>query len=260
MKHFFSALIIIVGIVLTTNSAIAYGQQGETDVSDIAETASNAGKFETLLSAANAAGLLPALTGDGPLTVFAPTDDAFDALPLGTINSLLEKENRATLIRILRYHVVSGAIGSDALADGASLKTLAGPRVVFTQSEGGFTIEGARIVATDINASNGVIHVIDRVIMPPKKMSRSQAEQMIMSAINRGAPMFNHGNPQATAKIYQMAAEALIDNAVLMPTERKRLEEALANNLMTDTAEESAWKLRYALDDVLNSMRSDLTI
>lgn len=260
MRKFFSPLIIIVGIIITSQSLLAYGQQNEADLGNIVETASSAGKFETLLAAAKAAGLVPALTNDGPLTVFAPTDDAFSTLPVGTINALLKEENRGMLKRILTYHVVSGRIGSDALSDGVSLKTVAGPKVVFTQSEGGFTVEGARIVTTDINASNGVVHVIDRVIMPPKKMSRSEAEQMIMTAINRGAPMFNHGNPQGTAKIYQMTAETLIDNGVLMPKERERLEAALSNKSATDSAEETAWKLRYALDDVLNSMRTDLTI
>jgi uncharacterized surface protein with fasciclin (FAS1) repeats len=260
MKTIFSTLIFIVGIIIIIRSPFAYGLQGETDVGNIVETASSAGKFETLLSAAKAAGLAPALTSDGPLTVFAPTDDAFNTLPAGTIESLLKEENRGTLKRILTYHVVSGRVGSDALSDGVSLKTLAGPRVVFTQSEGGFTVEGASIVATDIIASNGVVHVIDRVIMPPKKMSRSEAEQLIMSAINRGAPMFNHGDPQATANIYQMAAETLVDNGVLMPKERKWLETALSNNSTTDSAEVTAWKLRYALDDVLASMRTDLTM
>jgi transforming growth factor-beta-induced protein len=227
---------------------------------NIVETASDAGQFQTLLAAAKAAGLVPALTGDGPLTVFAPTDEAFGALPAGTIDSLLKEENRDTLKRILTYHVVSGQIGSDALADKVSIKTLAGPRVVFTQSEEGFTVEGARIVATDIDASNGVVHVIDRVIMPPQQMSRSDAERMIMTAISRGVPMFNHGNPQATAKIYQMTAEALMDNAILRSAERKRLEQALAENSNSDSAEETAWKLRYALDDVVASMRTDITL
>lgn len=252
----FSAIV----IVLMTATLSAHDHKNNEELGNIVETAASAGQFETLLAAAKAAGLAPALSGDGPLTVFAPTDEAFGALPAGTIKALLKPENRDKLARILTFHVVSGQIGSDALADEVSLKTLAGPRVLFTQSEQGFTVEGARIVATDINASNGIVHVIDRVIMPPQQMSRADAEQMIMSAISKGVPMFNHGNPQATAKIYQMTAETLMENAILRPAERKRLEQAIADNSSTASAEETAWKLRYALDDVIASIARDITM
>lgn len=256
LLKFFSVLV----IVLTTATLSAHDHKKNEELGNIVETAASAGQFETLLAAAKAAGLVPALSGDGPLTVFAPTDEAFGALPAGTIKALLKPENRNKLTRILTYHVVSGQIGSDALADDASVKTLAGPSVLFTQSEQGFTVEGARIVATDIAASNGIVHVIDRVIMPPQQMSRADAEQMIMSAISKGVPMFNHGNPQTTVQIYKTTAETLMDNAILRPTERKRLEQALANNSSSNSAEEAAWKLRYALDDVIASMAKDIAM
>lgn len=236
----------------------AHNHNSDSKPGNIVETASNAGQFNTLLAAATAAGLAPALTGEGPFTVFAPTDDAFGALPAGTIDSLLKEENRDTLVRILSYHVVSGLIGSDALADEVSLKTLAGPQVKFTASEQGFTIEGARIVATDISASNGVVHVIDRVIMPPQQLSRSDAEQMIMSAISTGAPMFNHGNHQGTVQVYTMTAQKLIDTAALSSKERQRLQQGLDESNAMVSATQSAWRLRYALDDVFNSLRGQL--
>ncbi|MDT0595470.1 fasciclin domain-containing protein [Glaciecola petra] len=247
-------------ILLMAATLFAHDHKNNEEPGNIVQTAASAGQFETLLAAAKAAGLVPALSGDGPLTVFAPTDEAFGALPAGTIKALLKPQNRDKLARILTYHVVSGQIASDALADEVSLKTLAGPSVLFTQSEQGFTIEGARIVATDIAASNGIVHVIDRVIMPPQQMSRADAEQMIMSAISKGVPMFNHGNPQATAEIYKMTAETLMENAILRPAERDRLMKALADNAGSDSAEEIAWKLRYALDDVIASMGADISM
>ncbi len=241
--------------VLASAPAIA-GHHGERQ-NNIVETAAAAGQFETLLAAATAAGLAPALSGDGPFTVFAPTDEAFGALPAGTVETLLRPENREQLATILKFHVVSGRVGSDALADGATLETLAGPSVTFTESEQGFTIEGARIVATDIGASNGIVHVIDRVILPPERMSRTQAERTIDNAIDRGVPMFNHGDASATVMIYSTAARTLISSADLSQSERMRLERGLNASDHSRTARESAWQLRYALDDVRASLHEN---
>lgn len=238
---------------LVAATAVAHNDNSQNN---IVETAAAAGQFETLLAAATAAGLAPALSGDGPLTVFAPTDEAFGALPAGTVETLLREENREQLANILKFHVVSGRVGSDALEDGATLETLAGPRVTFTETEQGFTIEGARIIATDISASNGVIHVIDRVILPPERMSRMQAEQTIKRAIARGVPMFNHGNPAATVSIYADAARTLVSFADLSMSERNRLERGLSASNHSQSASESAWQLRYALDDVMASLHA----
>lgn len=223
---------------------------------NIVETAAQAGQFETLIAAAKAAGLAGALRGDGPLTVFAPTDDAFNSLPAGTIENLLKPENKETLARILKFHVLAGRVGSGSLADGVRVETLAGPAARISAAEKGFTIEGAKIVATDIDASNGVVHVIDRVIMPPETMSRRQAAGMINAAIERGVPMFNHGNADGTAMIYEKTARALLNNADLNRMERKRLERGLQSSEHSANARESAWQLRYALDDVIDSLMS----
>lgn len=237
----------------------AYVQQAEPSKDNIVETATKAGQFEILLSAATAAGLVPNLSKNGPLTVFAPNDDAFGALPAGTIESLLKKENQDQLVRVLSYHIVNGQVGSDALANDVSLDTLAGPKITFTESEQGFTVEGARIVATDIAASNGVIHVIDRVILPPKQMTRYDAEKMIESAILSGVPMFNQGHAQATTQIYAMTAQTLLTNATLLTQERKMLQKALDESKAHDWVR-GAWMLRYALDDVMASLRSDISV
>jgi transforming growth factor-beta-induced protein len=134
---------------------------------DIVQVADSAGSFSTLLAAARAAGLVDALKAEGPITVFAPTDEAFAKLPAGTVESLLEPENRDMLAAILTYHVVPGRVfATDAIKAGRA-ETLQGEDVIFDIREGRMTVNGAAITGTDINASNGVVHVIDRVILPP---------------------------------------------------------------------------------------------
>jgi len=134
---------------------------------DIVDTAIEAGSFSTLIAAVQAAGLEEALRGEGPFTVFAPTDAAFAALPAGTVDSLLA-EPQGALKDILLYHVLSGKVMAADVTDGLEAETLLGQMVSFALHSGGaVTINGARIIATDIRASNGVIHVIDAVILPP---------------------------------------------------------------------------------------------
>jgi uncharacterized surface protein with fasciclin (FAS1) repeats len=224
---------------------------------DIVDTAAAAEQFETLLAAAKAAGLAGALKGDGPLTVFAPTDEAFGALPAGTIETLLEPENRDQLARILKFHVVAGDIGSAALADGVRLTTLAGVDALIQQTESGFNIENARIVATDVDASNGVIHIIDRVILPPAQLSRDASERAIRDAIDRGVPMFNHGNARGTVAVYTAVSEQLLSQGDLTAKERGRLETGLEDADRAHGVRASAWELRYALDDVRASLHGE---
>ncbi|MFN0056462.1 MAG: fasciclin domain-containing protein [Planctomycetales bacterium] len=134
---------------------------------NIPTVASKAGSFKTLLAAATAAGLVEALSGEGPLTVFAPTDDAFAKLPKGTVESLLKPENKEKLAGILKYHVVSGRIYSEDAVKAASAKTLQGGTIKISASSKGAFINDAKLLKTDIDASNGVIHVIDSVLLPP---------------------------------------------------------------------------------------------
>jgi uncharacterized surface protein with fasciclin (FAS1) repeats len=132
---------------------------------DIVDTAVGAGTFNTLVAAVQAAGLEETLRGEGPFTVFAPTDDAFAALPEGTVESLLMAENLDQLVAILTYHVVPGAVMSGDLSDGMMATTVQGSDITIG-TMGGVTVNGANVVTADIEASNGVIHVIDAVIMP----------------------------------------------------------------------------------------------
>lgn len=132
---------------------------------DIVDTAADAGSFSTLLAAAEAAGLVETLKGDGPFTVFAPTDDAFAALPEGTVENLLKPENKDQLVAVLTYHVVPGKVMSTDLSDDMMATTVEGSDVTI-DLDNGVMVENASVVTADIETSNGVIHVIDTVILP----------------------------------------------------------------------------------------------
>ena len=132
----------------------------------VVETAAANSSFKTLATLLEKADLIGALSGAGPFTVFAPTDAAFAKLPKETVDSLLKPENKAQLVEILKFHVVSGRIFSDAAIKAGKAKTLQGGEIVITAKDGKASVNGANISATDLDASNGVIHVIDTVILP----------------------------------------------------------------------------------------------
>ncbi len=137
-----------------------------TAKADIVDTAVGAGSFNTLVAAAKAAGLVETLKGPGPFTVFAPTDDAFAKLPEGTVANLLKPENKDQLVAILTYHVVVGKVLASDFVKISSAKTVNGKSAAVKVSDAGVMIDSANVVATDIETSNGVIHVIDSVILP----------------------------------------------------------------------------------------------
>jgi len=134
---------------------------------DIVDTAIEADDFNTLVAAVQAAGLVDTLKGDGPFTVFAPTDAAFAALPAGTVDTLLLPENRDQLAQVLTYHVVPGLVPASALlGKRGGVATVEGSNVHIDGTGAGVTVEGANVVTPDVFASNGVIHVIDAVLLP----------------------------------------------------------------------------------------------
>ena len=139
---------------------------------NVVDVAAASGSFKTLTAALKAAGLDKALASGGPYTIFAPTDEAFAALPKGTVEELLKPENRDTLVKILTYHVVPGEKTSKKLKSG-SAQTLEGAPVEVKVSSSGVMVNDAKVVKADIQASNGVIHVIDKVIMPPMEQQSS---------------------------------------------------------------------------------------
>jgi len=138
---------------------------------DIVDTAVCAGSFKTLVAAVKAADLVDTLKGEGPFTVLAPTDEAFAKLPEGTVESLLKPENKDKLIAILKYHVIAGKVlAADVVKlDGQDVKTVEGSTAKVAVKDGGVTINNAKVIKTDIDCTNGVIHVIDTVIPPPAK-------------------------------------------------------------------------------------------
>jgi len=172
---------------------------------NLVATADKAGTFKTLIAAAKAAGVVPALTGDQPLTVFAPTDAAFAKLPAGTVETLLKPENKDKLAAILKFHVVPGRVYSNDVIGKKDLKTVQGGILTAALKDGTATINGAALVATDIDASNGVIHVIDTVLLPPAALAKGAH---IMPAAPQQVSQASHGSyvcPQTGRVIgYQM--------------------------------------------------------
>jgi len=157
MTHYL--LILLAGAFAMTAGA------STASAADIVDTAV-AGKFNTLVAAVKAAGLVDTLKSPGPFTVFAPTDDAFAKLPPGALESLLKPENKAKLRSILTYHVVPGKLMAVDVVKLNSIKTVEGQNIMIKTMNGGVMVDNARVIKTDITASNGVIHVIDAVILP----------------------------------------------------------------------------------------------
>lgn len=147
-------------------AALALALPAQTQDADIVDTAVSAGSFNTLVAAVQAAGLVDTLKGDGPFTVFAPTDEAFAALPEGTVETLLLPENKDQLVEILTYHVVPAKVmSSDIAGKRAKVLTVQGDRLS-VNAKRGVKVNDAEVVQADIEASNGVIHVVDAVILP----------------------------------------------------------------------------------------------
>ena len=156
---------ILTATALLATSSFLGMAQAEPKAKDIVAVASGAGSFKTLVAAVKAAGLVETLQGTGPFTVFAPTDEAFAKLPKGTVESLLKPENKEKLVAILTYHVVAGKVMA---ADVKTMmaKTVNGKSLDVKVTDGAVTVDNAKVIKTDVAASNGVIHVIDTVVMP----------------------------------------------------------------------------------------------
>lgn len=159
------ALIIMLGFTASL-SAVAGDYGKDKQSGDIVDVAVANGQFNTLAAALEAADLVDTLKGAGPFTVFAPTDAAFAALPAGTVESLLKPENRDQLIAVLTYHVVPGRVTAADVVKLDAATTVNGQAVAIEVVDGGVQIDGASVVIADVDASNGVIHVIDAVILP----------------------------------------------------------------------------------------------
>lgn len=230
----------------------------------IAQTAADA-SFDTLVSALTEAGLVDIFASNETVsTVFAPTDKAFEALGQETIDALLLPSNREILVRVLKYHAVPGRVYSEAVAAGLVPTTLAGERIDISTDGEGIRVGGARVVKADIDATNGVIHAINTVLIPPglertlsslleaPPSTGFAAGDAIATAIARGAPLFNDGNEEACRAVYATTATNLLafDAYGLRESERKLLEDAIAEQRVDD-ARVGAWALRNAFNAIL---------
>ncbi len=165
-KPLFVFLATLAFISISAASLVSLSPNVKAAQGDIVDVAKSAGQFNTLAAALEAADLVSTLQGDGPFTVFAPTDDAFAALPAGTVDSLLKPENRDQLISILTYHVVAGKVMAADVVNLTETATVNGRDVAISIVDGNVLINDATVVATDVEASNGVIHVVNKVILP----------------------------------------------------------------------------------------------
>lgn len=166
MKKYFA---LVLAAALVAALPLHAGSPKEAAKKDIVDVAVGAGSFQTLAKALTAAGLVDTLKGKGPFTVFAPTDEAFAKLPAGTVESLLKPENREKLRAILTYHVVAGKVESSQVVKLDSATTVNGQNVAIRVKDGSVMVGKATVVKADVSASNGVIHVIDTVLLPESK-------------------------------------------------------------------------------------------
>lgn len=166
-KKLFASGVLLAVLAFAGGTSSVYGVNDPLKPADIVDTAVGAGQFKTLAAALEAAGLIEALKESGPFTVFAPTDEAFAKLPAGTVESLLRPENKEKLKAILLYHVVSGNVPASKVLklNGRSVKTLQGSSIK-VRTRHGVRLDNAKVTQTDIKTSNGIIHVIDSVLMP----------------------------------------------------------------------------------------------
>lgn len=219
----------------------------------IPAVADGAGTFKTLLAAVKAAGLAETLGGTGPFTVFAPTDEAFAKLPAGTVESLLKPENKQKLVDILKYHVVSGRVYSEDAVKAKSAKTLQGGPISVNVSDAGASINSSKLVATDIDASNGVIHVIDAVLMPPAK--GADARQLIENAVAEGARLFNAGDHHACAALYESTCSSLMSTEA-GSSMKHHLTSVMSKARSQSCPTERSWTLRHGMDAMYTSLSS----
>ncbi len=228
----------------------------------IPQVAKTAGQFTTLLAAVDAAGLTETLLGRGPFTLLAPTDDAFARLPNGTVSDLLKPENRATLRTLLTYHVIAGRVTASQVRNLKAATTVAGQDVRISNGDQ-LRINDAVVRIADIPASNGIIHVIDRVLMPSdsRGAGTGSALELLDLAIERGVPLFNNGQPESTVAIYEVASRALLALGNAVPEEgRRALRTALGRT--GGSVRDRAFTLRGGLDDARRAItgRMEMTV
>ncbi len=248
-------------LLLALAAAIPSGSARAGEVAgppDLVSTALADGRFETLTAVLNQADLIAALRGPGPFTVFAPTDAAFAALPAELLEGLLRPEKRAHLVELLTSHVVKGRVLAADLLATTQVTTRSGATFPI-----GLRIGEAIITQADVLCSNGVIHVIDRVLVPqarPATLSQHDVREAIHAAIDKGVPLFNAGDAAACAAIYHETALQLLQPGAMGVSDlgRLRLREATAASYASES--KRAWALREAFDGLLEDLAFEPTM
>lgn len=229
---------------------------GNEDGKTIVDVATGAGQFKTLLAAAAAVGLVDRLSGDGPLTLLAPTDDAFSKLPAGTVDTLLLPENRNQLVAILKNHLIADRVTLGKALEDREASSLQGSKITFRFDDGRVLVGKATLLKADIGASNGVIHVIDQVLLPDVVSSRTlEPSELIELAIKRGVPIFNDDKEAECAAIYEITVEALRGMDDVPEKSRILLTKAIYVASAGKSDRERAWIFREAMDSTWQHLK-----
>lgn len=256
----------IIGCVMTqpatthgrTGSA---GKMGQLD-KNIPELAVASGKLNTLVTAVKATDLLGALSGKGPFTVFAPTDNAFAKLPAGTLKTLLDEPGRVTLKRILLNHVVADRYEAGDLLEMKSVKTLAGTRLNIIKAGSNILVgqiadpdNRALVIGANLGASNGVVHLIDSVLIPAdshEDQANSTLKKYLRKTVQRGAMLFNKGNHEGCAYVYETALEGIYmsEGWGLSENQKENLQTRMIKTSHMPSVTKRAWGYRKIIDDL----------
>ena len=249
------------GVIHVIDSVILPPQPSRPS-NDIANVAKRAGNFTTLLAAVDAAGLSGALSGDQEVTVLAPTDAAFSALPKGTVAELLKPENLDQLTTILSLHAIPGKVSVGDALNAGEARTLSGGLLKFEVKDGVLKVNGATMIKTDIQCDNGVIHVIDAVILSSSRSAESKTTakddrsllEQIESAIDRGVPVFNKGEHGQCANIYRDCMDSISKSSCLESSVRMVIKQVMIQAKETKSETERAWVFRNGLDHIYSSL------
>ena len=247
------------GIVHIIDSVLVPTKEEPTS---ILETANKAGSFKTLLAAVETAGLEDYLESGESVTIFAPTDAAFNKLPAGTVEQLLKPENRKKLETVLINHALQGSVGAGTALSQGTAETLGNQTLKFKIQEGRFQVNGITIDTVDLVCSNGIIHVVDEVILFEENEDRAGLEindqsvtpqASIIAAIQQGVPLYNQGNARACADVYRDCIKSLAMRTDLNDVIKTSLNRSLKMS-ESKSADESAWIYRYALDKTYSTL------
>lgn len=253
-KHFAALAAIALTFGLTT--------QAVAEQKDIVDTAVGAGSFKTLAAALQAADLVDTLKGNGPFTVFAPTDEAFAKLPKGTVETLLKPENKEQLVAVLTYHVVAGEVPAAKVVKLTTAKTVNGQSVDVKVANGKVMVDGANVVATDIECSNGIIHVIDSVILPAAKDETAAVDprKTIKDAVVHGSRLYNNGHVAQCVLHYAKTVRTMLDTEAHGMNEQvvHAMHASLHRAERTHCSDSQAWILRKGLETAYHAMAEEI--